>query len=94
MVFAPLGGAESKRTIGRAFTFQLRLYAGRGAVTDSYETLARPLYDFCDFRRNAIATLNEPRDNMIDYGLSRYSWFVDKLKGCAYSTDVPGAAMI
>jgi len=30
-------------------------------------------------------------DNMIDYGMSRYSWFVDELKGCAYSTDVPGA---
>lgn len=23
--------------------------------------------------------------------MSRYSWFIDKQKGCAYSTDVPGA---
>ena len=49
------------------------------------------LYGFRDFRRNAIASLNETLDNMIDYGMSRHRWFVDELKGCAYSTDVPGA---
>lgn len=92
MVFAPmLGGAESKRTAGQAFTFQLRLFAGAGDVTAAYETVARRLYGFRDYRRNAIASLNETLDNMIDYGMSRYSWFVDDLKGCAYSTDVPGA---
>lgn len=92
MVFAPmLGGAESKRTRGQAFTFKLRLFAGAGDITQAYETLARRLYGFRDHRRNAIATLNETLDNMIDYGMSRYSWFIDELKGCSYSTDVPGA---
>ena len=92
MVFAPaLGGAESKRTPGHAFSFKVRLFAGAGDVTVAYETLARRLYGFRDHRRNAIATLNETLDNMIDYGMSNYSWFIEELKGCSYSTDVPGA---
>ncbi len=92
MVFAPmLGGAESKRAAGQGFTFKLRLFAGAGDIPQAYESLARRLYGFRDYRRNAIASLNETLDNMIDYGMSRHSWFVDELKGCAYSTDVPGA---
>ena len=92
MVFAPmLGGLESRREPGQSFTFKLRLYAGAGDISTAYETLARRLYGFRDFRTNAIASLNETLDNMIDYGMSRHSWFVDELKGCAYSTDVPGA---
>jgi len=92
MIFAPaLGGAESKRTPGQAFTFKFRLFAGAGDVTMAYESLARRLYGFRDHRRNAIASLNETLDNMIDYGMSHYSWFIEELKGCAYSTDVPGA---
>lgn len=92
MVFAPvLGGAESKRRAGESFKFKLRLFAGRGDITVAYETVARRLYGFGDFRRNAITSLNETLDNMIDYGMSPFSWFVDELKGCAYATDVPGA---
>ena len=92
MIFAPmLGGAESKRAPGQAFTFKIRLFAGTGDITQAYESLARRLYGFRDHRRNAIASLNETLDNMIDYGMSRYSWFIEELKGCSYSTDVPGA---
>jgi len=92
MVFAPiLGGAGSKRGAGEAINFTLRLYVGRGDATLAYEDIARRLYGFRDYRSNAISSLNETLDNMIDYGLSHYSWFVDELKGCAYSTDVPGA---
>jgi len=92
MVFAPvLGGADSLRGVGESFAFKLRLYASEQEITHAFEDAARRLYDFHDYRRNAIASLNETLDNMIDYGLSRYSWFVDELKGCAYSTDVPGA---
>jgi hypothetical protein len=92
MVFAPLlGGVESKMKAGAPFTFKLRLVAAPGSPTDAYEMIARELYSFRDYRRNAIASLNETLDNMIDYGLSHYSWFIEELKGCAYSTDVPGA---
>jgi hypothetical protein len=92
MVFAPLlGGAESKRDAGQALTFKLRLFAAASDITQAYEAAARRLYGFRDYRQNAIASANETLDNMIDYGMSRYSWFVEELKGCAYSTDVPGA---
>lgn len=92
MVFAPvLGGAGSFRAAGEVLAFRLRLYASNQEITGAFEDAARRLYGFHDYRRNAIASLNETLDNMIDYGLSRYSWFVDDLKGCAYSTDVPGA---
>jgi len=92
MVFAPmLGGTESKRTRGQPFTFKLRLFAGTGDTTQAFEDVARRLYGFRDYRRNAISSLNETLDNMIDYGMSHYSWFIDELKGCSYSTDVPGA---
>lgn len=92
MIFAPmLGGTGSKRAAGDALTFTLRLYAGTGDLTQAYEDAARRLYAFRDYRRNAISTLNATLDRMIDYGMSDYSWFIDELKGCAYSTDVPGA---
>lgn len=92
MVFAPiLGGAGSQRGTGEAFSLKLRLYAAKGDATVAYEDAARRLYAFRDYRSNAIAPLNETLDNMIDYGMSDYSWFIDELKGCAYSTDVPGA---
>ncbi len=92
MVFAPLlGGAESKRAAGEAFSFKLRLFAARTDITGAYEQIARRLCGFRDFRRNAIGSLNETLDNMIDYGMSSWSWFLDELKGCSYSTDVPGA---
>ncbi len=92
MVFAPvLGGAGSKRRAGESFSFRLHLYLNAGEATLAYEDAARRLYGFRDYRTNAISTLNQTLDRMIDYGLSDYSWFVDALKGCAYSTDVPGA---
>jgi hypothetical protein len=92
MVFAPmLGGAGSHRKPGEALTFKLRLFVGRGGISTAFESLSRRLYGFRDFRRNSISSVNETLDREIAYGLSRYSWFVDELKGCAYSTDVPGA---
>ncbi len=92
MAFGPvMGGAGSKRAAGEAFTLKLRLYVGQGELTHAYEETARRLYGFRDYRSNAIASLNETLDNMIEYGMSNYSWFIDELKGCAYSTDVPGA---
>jgi len=90
MVFAPiLGGIESHREAGQAYSFRLRLVTRAGDIPTVFEALAREQYGFRDYRRNAIASLNETLDNMIDYGLSRYSWFIDELRGPSYSTDVP-----
>jgi hypothetical protein len=92
MIMAPLlGGEGSLMKKGNAFTFRSLLYASRASVTHAYEAIARQIYGFRDYRRNDIASLNETFENIVDYSLSTYSWFVDAVKGCAYSTDVPGA---
>lgn len=93
MLFAPvLGGIDSKMKPGDLFTFSSYLIAEQAqSISDTYETLAREIYGFGDYRRNAIASLNTTLENIIDYSLTEYAWFEDALKGHAYSTDVPGA---
>lgn len=92
MIMAPLfGGAGSLMKKGEKFSFKSLLYVSRKNITDAYEAIARNVYGFHNYRRNDICSLNETFENIVDYSLSDYSWFVDKEKGCAYSTDVPGA---
>ncbi len=92
MAFAPmLGGPGSKRAAGERFSFKLHLVVTAEPITTHFETLARELYGFSDFRHNDIGSLNTTLDNMIAYGLSDYSWFIPELKGPSYSTDVPGS---
>ena len=92
MVFAPLpGGTGSKIGAGGSFSFKFRLVATPGRTTDAYERIAREVYGFKDYRSNAIGTLNETIDRMVEYGMSDFSHFIVDMKGCAYSTDVPGA---
>ncbi|MBK3519015.1 glycoside hydrolase family protein [Carboxylicivirga marina] len=92
MLFAPvLGGADSKMDTNESYTFTSILYAGKGNCTDNYETIAREFFNFHDYRQNDIGTLNETFENLNEYAMSDYAWFIDSLKGCAYSTDVPGA---
>lgn len=92
-LFAPvLGGKSSELQAGDHFTFKQYLFLGSGSCQDAFARIARDLYDFRDYRSNAgVGTLNKTIENMTAYGMSHYSWFVDSLKGCAYSTDVPGA---
>ncbi len=91
-LFAPvMGGSGSLMEPGDPFQFRMYLYAGAGTDTDAYEEVASRIYQFRDYRNNALGPLNTALDNMIDYGMSEYSWYIDSLKGCAYSTDVPGA---
>jgi hypothetical protein len=92
MVFAPmLGGAGSKGAAGERVTFRHRLVAIAGDVPHAFEMIARQLYGFRDQRHNAIGSLNATLDNMVSYSKTDYAWFVDRLKGCSYSTDVPDA---
>lgn len=91
-LFAPiLGGVGSKMKAGEPFTFKLRLVTRRGKITDAYETLARDLYGFHDYRHNALGSLNRTLERMIDYAMSDWARFNDDLRGCAYDTDVPGS---
>lgn len=91
-VFAPiLGSQESLMTPGKQFSFSAYLVVEPKSITYTYEYLARKYFGFKDYRKNDISTLNNVFDNIIDYSMSHYAWFVDSLKGFAYSTDVPEA---
>lgn len=92
MLFAPVpGGTESEMAAGGSYRFRALLFACKGNTTDAVQRTAERIYAFRDLRRNDITTLNSTIANIIDYTMSRYSWFIDEQKGCAYSTDVPGA---
>ena len=92
-VWAPLAGfPASKMKGGDSFSFSVRLLCTRSSMLEMQEKLALGLYGLADYHRdNSVCSLNTTLDNMIDYGMSRYSWFVSDLKGCSYETDVKGA---
>ena len=92
MLFAPVpGGAESHMRAGEKWDFDALLFATPGNTTDALQRVAERIYGFRDLRRNGLSPLNATIDRIIGYTMSRYSRFIDELKGCAYSTDVPGA---
>ena len=91
-VYAPIpGGYKSKMKAGEPFRFALHLVVEPQTINHAYETIARNMFGFKDYRSNAISTLNKTLDNIVDYSMSEYTWYVDSLKGYAYATDVPGA---
>jgi hypothetical protein len=91
-IYAPMpGGYLSEMKPGQSFKFTVHLVVESGSINHTYQKLSQTVYGFRDYRSNAISTLNSTLDNIIDYSLSDYTWYVDSLKGYAYSTDVPGA---
>jgi hypothetical protein len=91
-VYAPIpGGYLSHMKPGDVFDFGFYLVTAPASINDTYQQMAQQVFGFKDYRHNDIASLNTALDNMVDYSLSQYAWFIDSLKGCAYSTDVPGA---
>jgi hypothetical protein len=91
-IYAPLpGGYLSQLSAGATFDFSFYLVTEANNITGTWQKIAEQLFGFRNYRRNDIASLNTALDNMVDYSLSKYAWFIDSLKGCAYSTDVPGA---
>lgn len=91
-IFAPMpGGMNSRMTAGHSFGFSMNLIVEPLSITKTYEKIATNVFGFKDYRTNATVSMNTTLDNLIDYSKTRYAWFVDSLKGFAYSTDVPGA---
>lgn len=91
-VYAPIpGGYGSQMKKGDTFDFSVQLVAEAKDITHTYQFIAEKIFGFKDYRRNDIASLNTVLDNMTAYAMTQYAWFVDSLKGFAYSTDVPGA---
>jgi hypothetical protein len=92
LMFAPvLGGTGSSMQPGDSFNFTMQIFLEPADMLTAYKTLAREVYGFHDYRSNGPHQLNRTLNNMVEYGMSSWSHFVDSLKGCAYSTDVPGA---
>ncbi len=91
-LYAPLpGGYLSQLQTGATFDFSFYLVIESNKISNTYQKIAQELFGFHNYRHNDIASLNTALDNIVDYSLSEYAWFIDSLKGCAYSTDVPGA---
>lgn len=91
-LFAPvLGGQGSEMKVGEIFQFKSFLVIESGEIHEAFENIARSEFGFKDYRINETISLNQTIENIVDYSKSDYAWFVDSLKGFAYSTDVPGA---
>lgn len=92
MVFAPvLGNKDSRLQPGQSFDFEVLLYQKKATLMAGFEDIAKNVCGFRDFRRNSTCNLNTTIQNTTEYCLSPYAMFVDSLRGCNYSTDVPGA---
>lgn len=93
MVWAPLAGfPASMMKKGDRFCFSVRLICEKMTPMALQEQLALNLFGMKDYHRdNRIGSLNSTLDNMIDYGMSQYSWFISEYKGCSYETDVKGS---
>lgn len=92
MLAAPiLGGENSLMNAGDTFPMKMRLVLSGSPIPQLYSEIAKDYFGFKDYRRNRIASTNQIIDRIADYTLSPYSNFVDSLKGCSYSTDVPGS---
>ncbi|WP_232835043.1 hypothetical protein [Pleomorphovibrio marinus] len=91
-LFAPVpGGQGSQMKTGETFQFKSYLVIEPGKIHEAYENIARSDFGFRNYRKNETISLNRTFENMVDYSMSDYAWFIDSLKGFAYSTDVPGA---
>ncbi len=91
MIFAPVfGGANSLFTAGSSFDFKLRLLVRPGGFYDTFRHVATNSFQFTDYRRNAVATLNQALDNMSDYFLSPWAMWHDPERGFDGLRDNPG----
>ncbi|UDQ98760.1 hypothetical protein AAEX28_01415 [Lentisphaerota bacterium WC36G] len=92
MIFSPvLGNINSKMTKNKNYQFSMRLYVNDSDTMKAQEVVARKLFNFKEYRNNAVGSLNKTVDNIADYIMSKYSLFEEEYKGCNYSTDAPGA---
>ena len=85
-----LGGAGSKLAAGKSVVFRFCPFVTAGDTTAAFERIAREIYAFRDVRHNQIGSLNESFENMVAYGMSPFSHFLEEEKGCSYATDAPG----
>jgi len=92
MVFSPvLGSTGSYIKNDELYPFEFKLFIENASLQETFRDKVENEYNFSDYRSNALGPINLTIDNMIEYALSTQSQFIDSLKGCSYSTDVPGS---
>ncbi len=70
------GDIFQKMETGQVFDFSCYLVTVPKPINETYSQLAKQIFGFRDFRRNDIASLNTALDNIVDYSLSHFAWFV------------------
>jgi len=95
-IAAPVFGQESSQMkAGQIFIFSFRLLCQKGDWLDTYRYIARSIYNFHDYRKNASASLNETLENMIDLGMNDvFGGWNKELKAFDYTTDVKGTVKL
>lgn len=94
MVWANVPGTgDSEMKAGEDMRFRFRIFLSSDSILEVQEDMAMNLYSLDNYSRdNSLGiSMNGTLDNMIEYGMSQFSWFVDELKGCSYETDVKNA---
>jgi len=90
MIFAPIMGSSfSLKLYNETYSFKYRLFVSSKNISESYAYLAQNMYGFGSRSRdNALCSLNETFENMMDYCLNPFSQYNSELKGYSYETDV------
>lgn len=91
-ILAPfLGRSGTHVRAGTDLTFSASIIGTNGRTDQAYQTVARQLFAFKDYRRNGTCSLNETIQNMTRFAMDdqQCQWIPD-LKASNYVTDVAG----
>lgn len=94
--FAPLlGQSDSRFVAGQSASFAVRPLLVVGDWYQAFTEVARGLFGFVDYRRNAGQSLNATIDTMTELAMddAHSGWDAD-LKGFDYNTDVKGTVKV
>ncbi len=85
LLFAPYPGAkDSKLGAGGTYTFALDLITQPTRLNATFEYIARNVCGFRDRRENALVSLNESLDNIIEFTMSPAGSFVPESRSFNY----------
>lgn len=92
MIFAPVFGQPgSKMAVGQTQSFSFRLFVYPGDCLAAYQTLAREVFGFHNYRENATCSLNQTLENMISFAMNdQFCGWLPEQKAADYATDIPG----
>jgi hypothetical protein len=94
--FAPLlGQGDSRLAAGQSASFAVRPVLVTGDWYEAFTEIARVVFGFLDYRRNAGQSLNATIDTMTEFAMddAHSGWDAD-LKGFDYNTDVKSTVKV